>query len=34
LTYKWALGLLVLLMLVFYLLAAWNEETDQFTVEM
>lgn len=34
LTYKWALGFLVLLMLIFYLLATWNEETEKFTVEM
>jgi hypothetical protein len=34
LTYKWTLGFLILLMLAFYLLAAWNEETERFTVEM
>ena len=34
LTYKWTLGLLILLMLLFYLLAVWNEETEKFTVEM
>jgi uncharacterized membrane protein YedE/YeeE len=34
LTYKWSVILLILLMLVYYLAATWNEETDRFTVEM
>jgi len=32
--YKWTVAGIILLMLVYYLLATWNEETDRFTVEM
>jgi uncharacterized membrane protein YedE/YeeE len=32
--YKWTLIFLVLFFAGYYLLAAWNEETDKFTVEM
>ncbi|MBW2082028.1 MAG: YeeE/YedE family protein [Deltaproteobacteria bacterium] len=34
LSYKWTLILLIALMLVYYLLATWNEETDKFTLEI
>ncbi len=34
LSYKWTLILLIALLLVYYLLATWNEETDKFTVEI
>ena len=33
-TYRWTVIGLVALLLVYYLLATWNEETDKFTVEM
>jgi len=34
LSYKWTLILLIALLLVYYLLATWNEDTDKFTVEI
>ncbi len=34
LTYKWTLVIIVLVMLIYYLAATWNEETDKFTVEL
>jgi len=34
LTYKWTLILLIAFLLVYYLLATWNEETDKITVEI
>jgi len=34
LSYKWTLILLIVLLMVYYLLATWNEETDKFTVEI
>ncbi|MFH1242869.1 MAG: YeeE/YedE thiosulfate transporter family protein [Pseudomonadota bacterium] len=34
LTYKWTLVVIVLVMLIYYLAATWNEETDKFTVEL
>jgi len=34
LTYKWALIGVILIMLIYYLAATWNEETDKFTLEM
>jgi len=34
LTYKWSLIGVILIMLIYYLAATWNEETDKFTLEM
>ena len=34
LTYKWTLIVVILIMLIYYLVATWNEETDKFTVEI
>lgn len=34
LTYKWTLIVVILIMLIYYLAATWNEETDKFTVEI
>lgn len=33
-TYRWTIIGIVVLMFVYYMLAAWNEETDKFTVEL
>jgi len=33
-SYKWTVIGLVALLFVYYLAAAWNEETDKFTIEM
>jgi uncharacterized membrane protein YedE/YeeE len=32
--YKWALIVVSLILLIYYLAATWNEETDKFTLEM
>ena len=34
LTYKWSLIFIIVIMLVYYLIATWNEETDKFVVEL
>jgi hypothetical protein len=34
LSYKWTLILVIAFMLIYYVAATWNEETDKFTVEM
>jgi len=34
LTYKWSLIFVIVIMLVYYLIATWNEETDKFVVEL
>jgi len=34
LTYKWSLILVIAIMLVFYMFAAWNEETEKFVAEL
>jgi hypothetical protein len=33
LTYRWTLIVLLFVLFVVYIVAAWNEETDEFTVE-
>jgi uncharacterized membrane protein YedE/YeeE len=33
LTYKWSLVFVIVVMLVYYVLATWNEKTDKFVVE-
>jgi hypothetical protein len=33
-TYKWAVVGIIAVMLAYYLIATWNEETEKFTVEM
>jgi uncharacterized membrane protein YedE/YeeE len=33
-TYKWALILSIAVLLIYYLVATWNEETERFTVEL
>jgi len=33
-TYKWSLIFVIVVMLVYYLVATWNEETDKFVVEL
>ena len=32
--YKWSLILIAVIMLVYYVIATWNEETDKFVVEL
>jgi uncharacterized membrane protein YedE/YeeE len=34
LTYKWSLILVIVIMLAFYIVTAWNEETEKFVVEL
>ena len=34
LTYKWTLILVIVIFLLYYLVATWNEETEKFVVEM
>lgn len=34
LTYKWSLALVILILIGYYILAAWNEETEKFVVEL
>ena len=34
LTYKWSLIFIITILLAYYLLATWNEETDKFVVEL
>lgn len=34
LTYKWTVILIVIFLLIYYIAATWNEETDKFTVEI
>lgn len=33
-TYKWSVILVVVIMLVYYLAATWNEETDRFVIDL
>jgi len=33
-TYKWSLILIILIMIAYYILAAWNEKTEKFLVEL
>jgi len=33
-TYKWTIIVVIAIMLLYYVLATWNEETDAFTVEL
>ncbi len=33
-SYRWTIILLIAFLLIYYLLAVWNEETDKFTVEL
>jgi uncharacterized membrane protein YedE/YeeE len=32
--YKWSIIMVTVMMLIYYVLATWNEETDAFTVEL
>lgn len=34
LTYKWSLFFIAVIMLIYYVIATWNEETDKFVVEL
>ena len=34
LTYKWSLILVIVIMLAYYIVTAWNEETEKFVVEL
>ncbi|MBW2602959.1 MAG: YeeE/YedE family protein [Deltaproteobacteria bacterium] len=34
LTYKWSLILVIVIMLAFYIITTWNEETEKFVVEL
>lgn len=34
LTYKWSMILVIVIMMAFYIIAAWNEETEKFVVEL
>jgi uncharacterized protein len=34
LTYKWSVILVIAIMLAFYIVTAWNEETEKFVVEL
>ena len=34
LTYKWSLILVIVIMLAYYIIATWNEETEKFVVEL
>jgi uncharacterized membrane protein YedE/YeeE len=34
LTYKWSLILVIVIMLAYYIITAWNEETEKFVVEL
>ncbi len=33
-SYRWTIILLIVFLLIYYLIAVWNEETDRFTVEL
>jgi hypothetical protein len=34
LTYKWSLILIIAIMLAYYIITTWNEETEKFVVEL
>jgi hypothetical protein len=34
LTYKWSLILIMVILFGYYLVTAWNEETEKFVVEL